>query len=230
MAMGDNMKALTPRRWFLSRLGMAASAVGFGAATVHGQAPSAPSAPTPQTDGRWRPAREAKDDWYDQLPGVHRIFFDTVSPSGLGEAQAFAGNTFEGNKNVYGLENNEIAIVICIRHMATPLAFGDAIWTKYGSVLGDAIKLPDAKAGQPTTVNTHKTALEALAKRGVHFAVCDMASHRFAGMVARRTDGNADAIYKEMVESAVSNAHFVAAGIIAVNRAQERGYSLAYVG
>lgn len=57
-----------------------------------------------------------------------------------------------------------------------------------------------------------------------------MASHRFAGMVARRTDGNADAIYKEMVESAVSNAHFVAAGIIAVNRAQERGYSLAYVG
>ncbi len=224
------MKATTPRRWFLSRLGMAASAVGFGAATVRGQAQSASPAPSSTSDGRWRPARESKDDWYDQLPGVHRIFFDTLSASGLGEAQAFAGNTFEGNKNVYGLDNNEIAIVICIRHMATPLAFGDAIWTKYGSILGDAMKLTDAKTGQPPTVNTHNTALEALAKRGVHFAVCDMASHRFAGMVARKIDGNADAIYKEMVESAVSNAHFVAAGIIAVNRAQERGYSIAYVG
>ncbi|HEY2151146.1 MAG TPA: DsrE family protein [Vicinamibacterales bacterium] len=228
--MGENMKELTPRRWFLSRFGMTASALGLGAATVHGQSQPAPTAPTSPAEGRWHPAREAKDDWYDQLPGVHRIFFDTLSASGLGEAQAFAGNTFEGNKNVYGLENNEIAIVICIRHMATPLAFGDAIWTKYGSVLGDAIKLTDAKTGQPPTVNSHKATLEALAKRGVHFAVCDMASHRFAGMVARRTDGNADAIYKEMVENAVSNAHFVAAGIIAVNRAQERGYSVAYVG
>ncbi len=37
--------------------------------------------------------------------------------------------------------------------------------------------------------------------------------------------GDADAIYKEMTASVIGNAHFVAAGIIAVNRAQERGYS-----
>jgi intracellular sulfur oxidation DsrE/DsrF family protein len=67
-------------------------------------------------------------------------------------------------------------------------------------------------------------------KRGVHFAVCDMASHRFAGVIARKIDGDADAIYKEMTANAIGNAHFVAAGIIAVNRAQERGYAMAYTG
>jgi intracellular sulfur oxidation DsrE/DsrF family protein len=216
------MNETTPRRSFLSRLGVVAAAFGVGTTSMHAQA--APS------DARWQPARDPKDDWFDTLPGKHRIFFDVLSPSGLGEAQAFAGNTFEGNKNVYGLDNNEIAIVICVRHMATPLAFGDAIWSKYGAILGESLKLTDAKTGQAPTTNTHKPALEALAKRGVHFAVCDMASHRFAGAVARRTDGSADAIYKEMVESAVPNTHFVAAGIIAVNRAQERGYSIAYVG
>jgi hypothetical protein len=57
-----------------------------------------------------------------------------------------------------------------------------------------------------------------------------MASHRFAGVIARKVDGDADAIYKEMAANLVGNGHFVAAGIIAVNRAQERGYSIAYTG
>ena len=79
------------------------------------------------------------------------------------------------------------------------------------------------------TANPHRAQLETLIKRGVHYAVCDMASHRFAGVIARKVDGNADAIYKEMTANS-GNGHFVAAGIIAVNRAQERGYSIAYTG
>ena len=71
---------------------------------------------------------------------------------------------------------------------------------------------------------------DALVKRGVHFAVYDMGTHRFAGVIARKVDGNADAIYKEMTGNLVGNAHFVAAGIIAVNRAQQRGYSVSYAG
>jgi hypothetical protein len=38
---------------------------------------------------------------------------------------------------------------------------------------------------------------------------------------------NADAIYNELTTNLVSNARMVPAGIVAVNRAQERGYSLA---
>jgi intracellular sulfur oxidation DsrE/DsrF family protein len=79
-------------------------------------------------------------------------------------------------------------------------------------------------------VNVYKARLEGLVTRGVRLAVCDMASHRFAGAIARKIDGNADAIYKEMTANLVGNARFVAAGIIAVNRAQERGYSISYTG
>jgi intracellular sulfur oxidation DsrE/DsrF family protein len=39
----------------------------------------------------------------------------------------------------------------------------------------------------------------------------------------------ADTIYNEMVANLVPNARIVPAGIVAVNRAQERGYSLASV-
>jgi intracellular sulfur oxidation DsrE/DsrF family protein len=96
-------------------------------------------------------------------------------------------------------------------------------------VIAESLKLADLK----TTVNPHRAQLETLATRGVQYAVCDMASHRYAGMLARKVDGgNADAIYKEMAASliGIGNARFVPAGIIAVNRAQERGYSIAYTG
>jgi intracellular sulfur oxidation DsrE/DsrF family protein len=212
---------MTPRRSFLTRFGVAAAAFGLG---------NAHAIAAQDSTARWQPAREARDDWFDQVPGKHRIFFDVLTVQGTSDAQGFAGNYFDASKSGYGLEATEVAVVICLRHMSTPLAFGDAFWTKYGAVLGEAIKLNDPKTAQPSIVNTHRAALETLARRGVHFAVCDMASHRFAGMVARRTDGDADAVYKEMTASVTGNSHFVPAGIVAVNRAQEHGYSIAYVG
>jgi hypothetical protein len=58
-----------------------------------------------------------------------------------------------------------------------------------------------------------------------------VASHRYAGIIARKVDGgDAEAIYQEMTANLIGNGRFVAAGIIAVNRAPERGYSIAYTG
>jgi hypothetical protein len=54
-----------------------------------------------------------------------------------------------------------------------------------------------------------------------------MATRFFAGQLAQATGGNADAVYTEIAVNLVGNAHLVAAGIVAVNRAQERGYTLA---
>ena len=79
-------------------------------------------------------------------------------------------------------------------------------------------------------VNVFKADLDVQVKRGVHFAVCNMSTHRLARFIARKLDGNEDNIYKELTGNAIVNAHFVPAGIIAVNHAQERGYSIAYVG
>ena len=220
---------MNPRRSFLSRFTIAAAALTLGGAKTSAerqQPGAAPQAPG-ERPSAWQPARDAKDDWLDQIPGQHRLFFDTLTDGGLREARGFTNNYFDGNKNVYGLEASDLAVVICLRHSATPFAFTDPFWSKYGPILAESLKLADPKM----TANPHRAALEAFIKRGVHYAVCDMASHRYAGMIARKVDGgDAEAIYKEMAANLIGNGRFVAAGIIAVNRAQERGYTIAYTG
>ena len=98
------------------------------------------------------------------------------------------------------------------------------MWAKYGASFAGV--LPPAQAKEPPKVNPSATMLEGLAKQGVQFAVCSMATHRIAGVVARATGGNADAIFTELSTHLISNGRMVPAGIVAVNRAQERGYSL----
>lgn len=58
----------------------------------------------------------------------------------------------------------------------------------------------------------------------------EMATHRLAGGIAQSAGGNADAVYNELAANLLNNARLVPAGIVAVNRAQERGYSLAHGG
>ena len=48
------------------------------------------------------------------------------------------------------------------------------------------------------------------------------------GMVAEQTKGNAEEIRQEFLAHLVPNGRMVAAGIVAVNRAQERGYAMSY--
>jgi intracellular sulfur oxidation DsrE/DsrF family protein len=211
---------MTERRSFLSRLG-AAAVFGLGAPSVHAQ-----------TSSVFQPAREKVDDWFDQLPGKHRMFFDATSPLGSQEAAMFANNFFTANKNGYGLGDADLAVVIGFRHNAIAFAFDDAIWAKYGAALSENAKFVDPRTLQAPTANLRRESYEALAKRGVHFAICDMSAHRIAGVIARKVDKTMEDVYKELVPHAVggSVAHFVSAGIVAVNRCQERGYSIAYVG
>ncbi|HUK34089.1 MAG TPA: hypothetical protein VLV86_09280, partial [Vicinamibacterales bacterium] len=61
----------------------------------------------------------------------------------------------------------------------------------------------------------------------VHFAVCQMATKFFAANLAQAAGGTADAVYNELVANLIPNSHMVAAGIVAVNRAQEHGFTLA---
>jgi hypothetical protein len=222
------------RRSFLSHVTIAgaAAAIGIGAAgTAHAQSGS-----------RFQAARHTQDDWMDSLPGKHRLYLDALSGPGAGDALLFASNFLNANKSGYNLADSDSAIIICMRHFATPYVWNDAIWSKYGEAFTMLTKLNDPKTGKAPTVNLYQKAdygmqlnnlgstVDSVIARGVHFAVCDFATHFIAGELAKATQGNADAIYKELVGSTVSNAHYVAAGIVATNRAQERGYALAHCG
>jgi intracellular sulfur oxidation DsrE/DsrF family protein len=211
----------TERRSFFSRLAAGVSA--FGGIVLHGQSTAAQSG---AGAGTWRPRRHDQDDWLDQLPGSHRLVFDTTSPAGFANALLYANNFFIANQNGYGLGAAEAAVVIVARHNSTPFAYNEAIWEKYGAPVAKASGIADVNNRLPNFGVT----VDALIARGVHFAVCDMATRRLAGVIASAVKGNADEIYKELTSSLVRNSHMVAAGIVAVNRAQERGYTFAHGG
>jgi hypothetical protein len=131
------------------------------------------------------------------LPGQHRFVFDTTNPDGFGGALLYANNFFLANQNGYGLGNAELAVVIVVRHNSTLFGYNDAIWAKYGTVLGNMAKVTDPRTNQPPTVNPLNSSefgaamtnlgvtAAALAKRGAHFAICDMATNRIAGVIAQ---------------------------------------------
>ena len=229
MQRSDN-RSFSARRSFLSRLGggfaALSAAVGAGSATALAQGSSS---------GGWQPARHAEDEWFDKVPGKHRTFLDAVSAHGVGEALHFASNIFTTSKSGYRLENNEVAIVVCLRHAATAFAFNDAFWSKYGASLPSQPIDSKADAAAPTrnpynAESRRDETFDALIKLGVHFAVCDKSSQGLAGSIARKTDGKSDAVYKEMLASVIGNSHMVPSGIVAVGHAQEHGYAYAFCG
>jgi intracellular sulfur oxidation DsrE/DsrF family protein len=226
------------RRSFLSKLGAGASV--FGAVFGGGVAPAA-AAPGGRA-GAWEPARHREDDWFDQTPAQHRFFFDTTTAAGLGAALLFANNYFAANKSGYGLIDTDLAVIVCVRHKSTPFAYDDAMWAKYAAPLSERSGFVDPRTQAPATLNVYRSAdygasvpnngitIDSLLKRGVRLAVCDTSTRGYAGVIAAHTGAKVDDIYKELTGHLVPNAHMVPAGIVAVNRAQERGYSFAYTG
>jgi intracellular sulfur oxidation DsrE/DsrF family protein len=225
------------RRLFLSGVGAGFSAL---AGSAGGATPAAQAGPT--AGSRWQPALHTEDDWLDHVPGTHRLFIDTTTPEGFGEAIFWANNYLSANKSGYGVEDSSLAIVICARHHSTPFAYANAIWAKYGGPLAERDRFMDPKTSTAPVVNVYQVAgygnvlrnngvtLDSILQRGVRLAVCRLATRARAGVIARQMGGKADEVFDELASNLVSNARIVPAGIVAVNRAQERGYTFATAG
>jgi hypothetical protein len=233
---GHESGRILARRSFFSKLGVSLAAGGAAAA-----AGASPAQAQSSEGGRWQPARHAQDDWLDQIPGKHRFAIDAPTVEGFGDAIAFLNNYFNVNQNAYGLKDNDVAVVLIARHLSTLFAYNDAIWGKYGTTITQTTRVNDPKTNQPPTINMFNSTaygpaltsrgntLDSLLKRGLHLGVCQVSSRGYAGRIATATGATQEAVYSEMVANLVSsNAHIVPAGIAAVNRAQERGYSIAH--
>jgi hypothetical protein len=215
------------RRSVLAGLGGAAAAIALGS-------PAAAQAPP----AGFQPARHPQDEWLNALPGTHRTFIDCATVSGAGAGVLYANNLYVANGNGYALDPSDLAIVVCLRHFATVFAYNDAIWRKYGAALADLVQFTDPKTKQAPTTNlldsvdyglslpNMGSTISSVVKRGTHFAVCDMATRFLTGQVAQAVKGDAEALYKEVSANLIPNSHMVAAGVVAVNRAQEYGYTL----
>jgi intracellular sulfur oxidation DsrE/DsrF family protein len=215
-------------------------ALALGLATAVAASSKTSSAATPAPAG---PQSDQQDAWLDEGGKRHRMVFDTLTATGLGQGLNFAKNFFEINRDSYGIAPNEVSVVIIARHLGTPLMFSDHIWDKYGDYLVDRIKLFDPRTKAPPHVNLYnaelanndlpngKTRLADLHKLGARFAVCAMATRNMATGIAKNVNGDVDAIFKELETNlAVETARLVPAGISALNRAQEHGYTFSYCG
>ena len=217
------------RRSFLTNLGAAASAAGvtLAAGSASAQAPAG---------AHWQPARHPQDDWMDQLPGKHRYFFDSTTPDRLEDAIQFTGNYYSASRGVYGLENADLAVIVGMRHRAAPFGFNDAMWAKYGVTLAKRAEFVDPKTKAAPTVNyftpkataapARPRSFASLIALGVNFSLCNLSTRAIAGLIADATGQKTDEVYTEITANLIDRARLVPAGIIAVNRAQEKGYSV----
>lgn len=221
--------------------GVVAAAAGMAAACSSG-AKSEGSA-----TASWAPVADDKDSWLDKAGTHHRMVFDSLSGEGGAEALDYANNFIHVNQSDYGLTPEQLGVVIIMRHMATPYAYNEAVWAKYGKGFAEKMKLTGDAAKKAATTNPllaappmlespppgmewiNKNSLGDLASQGVRFAACGLATKAIAGMVAGKT-GDAAAIENEFKSNLVPGALIVPAGISALNRAQEHGYSVAYIG
>jgi intracellular sulfur oxidation DsrE/DsrF family protein len=219
------------RRMFLARLGIGAGIVGAGVVRP------VETLAQGTTETPWRPARHAQDDWFEKIPGVHRFLFDTSTAEGMASALQFANNYYRVNHDDYGLNDADLAVIIVARHKSTSFAYNDSIWAKYGKQLSEQAEFVDPKTKEPPTSNLYAvpgdaTALpgrmDLLIKRGAQFAVCGASTRGIAGRIAQATGQKTDAIVKEITANLIPNSRMIPAGIVAVNRAQERGYTFVY--
>lgn len=163
-------------------------------------------------------------------------------PNSAGAAVLYAANLFNTNKSAYGLTDKDLAIVIVMRHFATPFAFNDAAWAKYGKAMSAMLDFKDPKTKEAPTTNLYNsdkyglemtnlgTTIKSVTDRGAAIAICDLATHFAAGGIAQMTNSTADAVYNDFKANALPNGRFVSAGVNAVTRAQELGYTLIYAG
>ncbi len=229
----------TGRREFLGRMGIGAVAV---AAALAPGVPAVARAEGGATE--ISPAGSAgrsligpwSDAWLDRITGKHKQFFDAVTPN-EGFAMAFAMGFLNLNHEAYGLSDKDLTAIVGLRHFAMPIALGDELWERYQ--IGSALKVNDPKTNAPATRNPflHSDGAVApgadvptLVGRGVIFTVCNVALTVLSGRMAKAAGVSPDVAKREWTEKLVPGTTLVPVGVLAVNRAQERGCTYCYGG
>ena len=207
------------RRGLLAAFGALAGVIAAGTRRAEAQA----SATT------FRPLFHDQDRWMDQIPGRHRVICDVSSPVGVVEALRFVSNIYEGNRAGYGVEQADLATIVILRHQATSFGYGNGLWAKYSAAYLEQSGYKSSSGAQSTNPHLSPNALEGFIQRGVQFGVCATATR---GIIRRITSSaeEGEAIFKEVQANLIPNSRLVPAGVVAVTRAQEYGYSVLHIG
>ncbi len=220
------------RREFLERVtaGAAALAASAMATTIPFTAALAEPHATPSARGPW------SDAWLDKLNGKHKQFFDATSTN-EGFPLVFAMAFLNLNHEAYGLTDHDLSAVVGLRHFAMPMALPDALWAKYK--IGESFKVMDAATKAPAVRNPFLhpdgvpfpgAEIPTLVNRGVLFTVCNVALTVISGKLSGNAGVTPEAAKQEWTASLLPGTTLVPVGVLAVNRAQEKGCTYCYGG
>ncbi len=187
-------------------------------------------------DGVFEQGSSEPDKWLDALTATHRQLFD-FNTHGDGIGLIHMHNFIETHKTAYNATERDINVVGTFYGGTTPLAWNDAMWTKYK--IGQALNLTDPATKAPLARNWFNryqqgdpvffngllaaASIENLTKRGATFLMCNNALRLWVGRLASMGLGKAEAIEPEIRKNLLPGVITVPAMVIAVNRAQKKG-------
>ena len=165
------------------------------------------------------------DAWMDQLKGKHRQLFHAIDLND--RAMLMASNYLDAYQNEFGAKRGEANAIIGVHGPGLSLGFTDSAWAKYG--FGKSSNLTDPATKEPAVRNLFATggelAVDTLQKRGVVFLMCNTALRLRSRAIAKERGETYEAVYKDLEASRLPGTILVPALVVALNRAQEKGFT-----
>jgi intracellular sulfur oxidation DsrE/DsrF family protein len=217
------------RRDFLGSL-LATTTVGLAGLAIPSEFGIAgPMPPSPETAGF--------NAWLGRIKGKHKQVFDAPMPHG-GLPLAWSRVFLMTNKSL-GVADHDVKAVLILRHDAIPFAMESGLWEKYK--FGEFFGVADEATKAPLTMNPYwkpkegslplpGMGVDQLMESGVLIGVCDMALTFYSMKAAEKTAMKAEDIKKDWVGGVFPGIQLVPSGVVAINRAQERGCTYCYAG
>jgi hypothetical protein len=218
-------KQILDRREFMG-MATAMAAIGVGAALPASIAVAADGQSTDFTR------------WLDTINGKHRVVLD-MREHNDGMALAWAWVYFLTASQAYGVPENEVGVVLVMRHNAIPVALDDSAWQKYN--LGEMFKITDPDTGKPAVQNPFyltmngegfipEMALQKLIDRGVNVGACDMAIDFYSSVVAQQMDIPHEDVKADWNQALLRGISHMPSGLVACQGAVSRGCAYLYAG
>lgn len=224
-----HLKDTIHRRGFLGNL--ATTALGVAALNLPMQQLIAQSKQKsgPSTDAEF-------EKWLGRIKGKHKQVFDAPSTNG-GLPLAWARVFLMSNKQI-GVPEKDATSILVLRHDAIPFAMKSELWEKYS--FGETFNVTNMMTKARVTTNVFwqpkeelplpGMSLDKLLESGVLVGVCDLALTFNSMHVAEKMKMDAADIKKDWVAGIFPGIQIVPSGVLAINRAQERGCTYCYAG
>ena len=213
----------TDRRSFLGAIATGSAALAMAGGGLHVAASTAVAAASDTADG-------FSEAWLNKITGKHKQFFDATTTNQF--ALVYAMNFLNSYNDAYKIPDDKLSAVVGLRHFAIAAAMNDEIWSKYK--VGEFIQAMDSATKAPSTRNFlfhprdgdmmfPAASIDKLAARGVQFTACNVALTVLSGLLAKNAGVTADAAKAEWTAGLLPGVVLVPSGVLAVNRAQEKG-------